>query len=38
MKKETIAVHGSHLKDETAGAIAAPVFLTTTFERALDGS
>ena len=38
MKKETIAVHGSHLKDETAGSIAAPVFLTTTFERALDGS
>lgn len=38
MKKETIAVHGSHLKDETAGAIAAPVFLSTTFERALDGS
>jgi cystathionine gamma-synthase len=38
MKKETIAVHGSHLKDETAGAIAAPVFLTTTFERALDGT
>jgi cystathionine gamma-synthase len=38
MNKETIAVHGSHLKDETAGAIAAPVFLTTTFERALDGS
>lgn len=38
MKKETIAVHGSHLKDETAGAIAAPVYLTTTFERALDGS
>ena len=38
MKKETIAVHGSHLKDETAGAIAAPVFLTTTFERDLDGT
>lgn len=38
MKKETIAVHGSHLKDETAGAIAAPVYLTTTFERALDGT
>jgi cystathionine gamma-synthase len=38
MKKETIAVHGSHLKDETAGSIAAPVFLTTTFERALDGT
>ena len=38
MKKETIAVHGSHLKDETAGAIAAPVFFTTTFERALDGT
>ncbi len=38
MKKETIAIHGSHLKDETAGAIAAPVFLTTTFERALDGT
>lgn len=38
MKKETLAIHSSHLTDETAAAIAAPIFLSTTFERSEDGS
>ena len=37
MRFETIAVHaGSHV-DETTGAIASPIHLSTTFERGLDG-
>ena len=38
MKKETQAIHATNLVDETAGAIATPIFLTTTFARDADGS
>ncbi len=38
MKKETQAIHATNLVDETAGAIATPIFLTTTFNRDDDGS
>ena len=38
MKKETQAIHATNLMDETAGAIATPIFLTTTFTRDADGS
>lgn len=38
MKKETQAIHATNLVDETAGAIATPIFLTTTFTRDVDGS
>ena len=38
MKKETQAIHATNLVDETAGAIATPIFLSTTFARDADGS
>jgi cystathionine gamma-synthase len=38
MKKETQAIHATNLMDETAGSIATPIFLTTTFTRDVDGS
>jgi cystathionine gamma-synthase len=38
MKKETQAIHATNLVDETAGAIATPIFLSTTFARDSDGS
>ena len=38
MKKETQAIHATNLVDETAGAIATPIFLSTTFGRDADGS
>lgn len=38
MRKETQAIHATNLVDETAGAIATPIFLTTTFTRDVDGS
>jgi len=38
MKKETQAIHATNLLDETAGAIATPIFLSTTFTRDPDGS
>lgn len=38
MKKETEAIHATNLVDKTAGAIATPIFLTTTFTRNPDGS
>jgi cystathionine gamma-synthase len=38
MRKETLAIHATHLQDETAASIAPPLFLTTTFERSEDGS
>jgi cystathionine gamma-synthase len=38
MKKETQAIHSTNLVDETAGAIATPIFLSTTFLRDADGS
>jgi cystathionine gamma-synthase len=38
MRKETLAIHSTHLLDENAASIAPPVFLTTTYERSADGS
>ncbi|MEY2545591.1 MAG: cystathionine gamma-synthase [Verrucomicrobiota bacterium] len=38
MKIETIAVHAGHEIDPTTGAIAAPIHLSTTFERDIDGA
>ena len=38
MKKETQAIHATNLVDENAGAIATPIFLSTTFARDADGS
>ena len=38
MRKETLAIHSTNLKDETAASIAPPIFLSTTFERSADGS
>lgn len=38
MKKETQAIHATNLLDETAGAIATPIFLSTTFMRDSDGT
>lgn len=38
MRIETVAVHAGHQVDEASGAISAPIQLSTTFERAADGS
>ncbi len=38
MKIETLAVHAAHEPDPTTGAISPPIHLSTTFERAEDGS
>lgn len=38
MRKETRAIHATNIVDETAGSIATPLFLSTTFERDPDGS
>ncbi len=38
MKIETIAVHAGHDPDSATGAVAAPIHLTTTFERDIDGA
>lgn len=38
MRIETIAVHAGHEVDEAWGAISPPIVLSTTFERAGDGS
>jgi cystathionine gamma-synthase len=38
MKQETKAIHATNLLDETAGSIATPIFLTTTFTRDIDGT
>src|SRR5262245_28694098 len=38
MKLETLAVHAGYQVDSTSGAIIAPVNLSMTFERAVDGS
>lgn len=35
---ETRAVHGSDIHDEQFGAVAAPIYLSTTFERNPDGT
>ena len=38
MRPETLALRITHLPDENAGAVAAPIYLSTTFERAEDGT
>lgn len=38
MHIETVAVHAGHRVDPSTGAVAAPIVLSTTFERAADGS
>ena len=38
MKIETLAVHAGHQVDPSTGAIAPPIYLSTTFERQTDGS
>jgi cystathionine gamma-synthase len=38
MKIETLAVHAAHEPDPATGAISPPIHLSTTFERAEDGS
>jgi len=38
MKLETIAIHAGNKKDESTGAVIQPITLSTTFERAADGS
>jgi cystathionine gamma-synthase len=35
---ETLAVHGAHGPDSATGAVAPPIYLSTTFERGVDGS
>jgi cystathionine gamma-synthase len=38
MKIETLAVHAGHSVDPTTGAVSAPIHLSTTFERDVEGS
>jgi cystathionine gamma-synthase len=38
MKIETLAVHAGHTIDPATGAVAAPIHLSTTFERDVEGS
>lgn len=38
MRIETLAVHAGHSVDPSTGAVAAPIHLSTTFERGADGS
>ena len=38
MKIETLAVHAGHHIDPATGAVAPPIYLSTTFEREADGS
>ena len=38
MKTETIAIHGGNIKDKGNQAVIQPITLSTTFERAEDGS
>ena len=38
MKIETVAVHAGHEVDPATGAVAAPIYLSTTFERDIEGS
>src|SRR5215469_2666280 len=38
MKIETVAVHAGHEVDPATGAVAAPIYLSTTFERDIDGT
>lgn len=38
MRIETLAVHAGHHADPATGAVALPIYLSTTFERSTDGS
>src|SRR5213078_5026637 len=38
MKIETIAVHAGHSVDSATGAVAAPIYLSTTFQRDVEGT
>jgi cystathionine gamma-synthase len=38
MKIETLAVHAGHSVDSATGAVAAPIYLSTTFERDIEGT
>jgi cystathionine gamma-synthase len=38
MHPDTVAIHGAHGPDASTGAVAPPIHLSTTFERAADGS
>ncbi|MBD2100556.1 PLP-dependent aspartate aminotransferase family protein [Leptolyngbya sp. FACHB-261] len=38
MRIETLAVHAGHQIDPATGAVASPIYLSTTFEREADGS
>lgn len=38
MRDETLAVHAGHAVDPATGAVAPPIYLSTTYERAADGS
>jgi cystathionine gamma-synthase len=38
MKIETLAVHAGHAVDSATGAVAAPIYLSTTFERDMEGT
>jgi cystathionine gamma-synthase len=38
MKIETIAVHGGRSVDPATGAVASPIYLSTTFERDIEGT
>ncbi len=38
MKLETLSIHAGNHADPTTGAVVAPITLSTTFERAADGS
>ena len=38
MKIETLAVHAGHSIDPATGAVATPIYLSTTFERDIDGT
>jgi cystathionine gamma-synthase len=37
MKIETLAVHAGHDIDPATGAVATPIYLSTTFERDIEG-
>ncbi|WP_234733109.1 trans-sulfuration enzyme family protein [Tellurirhabdus bombi] len=38
MHPETLAIHSSYYHDQNAGAVAPPIYLSTTFERNADGT
>ncbi len=38
MRFETLAIHAGHAPDASTGAVSPPIYLSTTFERAADGS